>query len=109
MPREVWPAVAAHWSRPGFYAGIRSHISSIPETVTEMDAVEPIRDIPVTVLTPGNTTPLSQEDLDRIGDAAQQVFARNSEHWIHLDEPDLVIDSIRAMVAATVAETAAAD
>ena len=109
MPREVWPAVAAHWSRPGFYAGIRSHISSIPETVIEMDAVEPIRNIPVTVLTPANTTPLSRQDLDRIADSAQQVFARNSEHWIHLDEPELVIESIRAMVAATVAETAAAD
>jgi pimeloyl-ACP methyl ester carboxylesterase len=109
MPRAVWPAVAAHWSRPGFYAGIRSHISSIPETVTEMDAVAPIRNIPVTVLTPANTTPLSQDDLNRIGDSVQQIFARNSEHWIHLDEPDLVIDSIRAMVAATVTETVAAD
>ncbi len=109
MPREVWPAVAAHWSRPGFYAGIRSHISSIPETVMEMDGAAPIRDIPVTVLTPANTTPLSKDDLNRIADSAQQVFARNSEHWIHLDEPDLVIDSIRAIVAAAMAETAAAD
>jgi len=109
MPRKVWPAVAAHWSRPGFYAGIRSHIASIPETVTEMDAVAPIREIPITVLTPANTTPLTQDRLGRIGDSARQVFARNSEHWIHLDEPDLVIDSIRAMVAATMAETAVAD
>jgi pimeloyl-ACP methyl ester carboxylesterase len=109
MPRKVWPAVAAHWSRPGFYAGIRSHIIAIPDTATEMEAVPPIREIPVTVLTPSNTTPLSQQHLARIGDCARQVFARNSEHWIHLDEPDLVIDSIRAMVAATVAETTVAD
>jgi pimeloyl-ACP methyl ester carboxylesterase len=109
MPRKVWPAVAAHWSRPGFYAGIRSHIVSIPATVTEMDAVPPIHEIPVTVLTPGNAAPLSQEQLNRIGDSIHQVIARESEHWIHLDEPDLVIDSIRAMVAATVSETAVAD
>lgn len=107
MPRAVWPAVAAHWSRPAFYAGLRSHIRSIPATVTEMHAAEPIRSIPVTVLTPGNIEPLSQEYLDRIGDRAQQVIASESAHWIHLDEPDLVIDSIRAMVSATVAETAA--
>jgi pimeloyl-ACP methyl ester carboxylesterase len=108
MPRKVWPAVAAHWSRPGFYAGIRSHIVSIPDTVTEMDAVPPIREIPVTVLTPGNSAPLSREQLDRISDSARQIIAEKSEHWIHLDEPDLVIESIRAMVAATVAETTAA-
>ncbi len=63
MPRKVWPAVAAHWSRPGFYAGIRSHLTSIPDTVTEMDASEPIRGIPVTVLTPGNTSPLTQRTI----------------------------------------------
>jgi pimeloyl-ACP methyl ester carboxylesterase len=107
MPREVWPVVAAHWSRPSFYAGMRRHIESIPDTVREMHDAEPIRDIPVTVLTPGNSTPLSNECLSRIGDNVQQVIAPASEHWIHLDEPDLVIDSIQAMVA-TVTESMAA-
>jgi hypothetical protein len=72
-----------------------------------MDATEPIREIPVTVLTPGNTSPLTQEHLDRIGDRTQQVFARESEHWIHLDEPEIVLEAIRAMTA-SVAETAVA-
>jgi pimeloyl-ACP methyl ester carboxylesterase len=109
MPRKVWPAVAAHWSRPEFYAGMRSHIASIPSTVTEMHAAEPIHSIPVTVLTPGNAEPLSQENLQQIGDRVEQVIASKSEHWIHLDEPDLVIDSIRAMVAAPVSESVAAN
>ena len=109
MPSEVWPAVASHWSRPEFYAGMRSHIQSIPDTVTEMHAAEPIRAIPVTVLTPGNAVPLSEEDLERIGDRVQQVIAAKSEHWIQLDEPELVIDSIRAMVDATVSEPVAGD
>lgn len=108
MPREVWPVVAAHWSRPGFYAGMRSHIESIPDTVLEMQDAEPIREIPVTVLTPGKSKPLSSECLARIGDNVQQVIAPASEHWIHLDEPDLVIDSIQAMVAAATAESIAA-
>jgi pimeloyl-ACP methyl ester carboxylesterase len=102
MPREVWPAVASHWSRPEFYAGVRSHLKSIPETVREMHVAEPLGAIPVLVLTPGNTVPLSDDYLERIGSNAQQVIAKNSEHWIHLDEPSLVIDSIRAMVESTV-------
>ncbi len=109
MPRATWPAVASHWSRPGFYAGIRSHISSIPATVTEMDGVEPIRKIPVTVLTPASSSPLTRDHLSRIGDRVQQVIAHSSDHWIHLDEPELVIDSIRSMVASVVPETAVAD
>jgi pimeloyl-ACP methyl ester carboxylesterase len=101
MPREVWPVVAAHWSRPGFYAGMRKHIESIPDTVREMHAAEPIRGIPVVVLTPAKAKPLSEECLQRIGDRTQQVIAPASAHWIHLDEPELVIDSIRAMMETT--------
>jgi pimeloyl-ACP methyl ester carboxylesterase len=100
MPRAVWPAVAAHWSRPSFYAGLRSHIGSIPATVREMHTAEPIRGIPVTVLTPGNAAPLTQNQLDHIGDSVRQTIAPKSEHWIHLDEPDLVINAIRAMIGA---------
>jgi pimeloyl-ACP methyl ester carboxylesterase len=32
------------------------------------------------------------------------VIAPASAHWIHLDEPELVINSIREMVAAATAE-----
>jgi pimeloyl-ACP methyl ester carboxylesterase len=100
MPREVWPIVAAHWSRPDFYIGMRCHIEAVPATVREMQDTGPIRETPVLVLTPGNSTPLSAECLDRIGDNVQQVIAPQSAHWIHLDQPDLVIHSIRDMVVA---------
>jgi pimeloyl-ACP methyl ester carboxylesterase len=73
-----------------------------------MQDADPIREIPVLVLTPGNSTPLSDQDIARIGDNVQQVIAAASEHWIHLDEPDLVIDSIREMVMAATAETVTA-
>jgi len=105
MPRETWPAVAAHWSRPGSYAGMRSHVDAVADTVREMQDAEPIRNIPVLVLTPGKSTPLTAEQLDRIGDNVQQVIAPASAHWIHLDEPALVIDAIHDMVEAAGAVT----
>ncbi len=100
MPREVWPVIAAHWSRPGYYAGMQRHVEAVPETVCEMQDTDPIRDIPVLVLTPGKSTPLSGQSLDKIGNNVRQVIATESAHWIHLDEPDLVVDSIREMVTA---------
>lgn len=103
MPKEVWPIVAAHWSRPGFYAGMRRHVEAVPATVLEMQNTEPIRAIPVMVLTPGESTPLSAHCLEKIGSNVRQVIATESAHWIHLDEPQLVIDSIREMVVATTA------
>lgn len=100
MPREVWPVVVAHWSRPAFYAGVRSYLEAIPASVEEMHTAEPIRGIPILVLTPGRSVPLTEEHLSRIGDRVRQVIAPASEHWIHLDQPDLVIGSIRDMVEA---------
>jgi pimeloyl-ACP methyl ester carboxylesterase len=105
MPREVWPIVAAHWSRPSYYAGMQRHVEAVPETVREMEDADPIREIPVLLLTPGKSTPLSDLCLDQIGDNVRQVIASASAHWIHLDEPELVVDSIREMVTtATLAE-----
>lgn len=108
MPKEVWPIVAAHWSRPGFYAGMRSHVKAVPDTVREMQDAEPIRGIPVLLLTPGKSSPLSEGCLQRIGDNVQQMIAPESAHWIHLDEPQLVIDSIREFVMTAAPEAIAA-
>jgi pimeloyl-ACP methyl ester carboxylesterase len=101
MPPEVWPIVAAHWSRPGYYAGMRSHVESVPETVREMQNAKPIDGIPVLLLTPGKSSPLSEDCLKRIGNNVHQVIASKSAHWIHLDEPQLLIDSIQQMVNAS--------
>jgi pimeloyl-ACP methyl ester carboxylesterase len=104
MPQEVWPMVAAHWSRPSYYAGMCSHVVAVPDTVREMQDADPIIGIPVTLLTPENASPLGERDLSQIGDNVQQVIAPASAHWIHLDQPDLVIGSIREMVMATTPE-----
>ncbi len=98
MPRQVWPVVAAHWSRPGYYDGMRRHVQAVPDTVREMHNALPIEGIPVLLLTPGQSSPLSAEQLCCIGDNVVQVIAEESAHWIHLDEPELVIQSIREMV-----------
>jgi pimeloyl-ACP methyl ester carboxylesterase len=100
MPQEVRPSVAAHWSRPGFYIGMYSHMLAVPDTVREMQTAGSIHDTPVMVLTPGRATELTTQELGQIGDNVQQVIAPASAHWIHLDEPGLVIDAIRAMVKA---------
>jgi pimeloyl-ACP methyl ester carboxylesterase len=83
---------------------MRSHVEAVPATVLEMQNAEPIRNIPVLVLTPGDSAPLSDEQLARIGNSVQQVIAQARAHWVHLDQPDLVVDSIREMAIAASAE-----
>lgn len=98
MPREVWPIVAAHWASPKYYRGLAAHLEAVPATVAEMDTAEAVVGVPVVLLTPGTAEPLCNERLQRIGPDVRQVIAERSGHWVHLDEPELVLDTIREMV-----------
>ena len=109
MPREVWPIVAAHWSRPQFYRGLVAHLDAVPASVAEMHGAQAVEGVPVVLLTPGDAKPFSGDDLRRIGSGARQVIARKSGHWIHLDEPELVVDTIRRMVEQVVPKRVSAD
>jgi pimeloyl-ACP methyl ester carboxylesterase len=100
MPREVWPIVAAHWSRPDFYRGLAAHIRAVPASIREMDQARAIEGLPVCLLTPGTAEALSAEELRRIGTDMTQVIAEKSAHWVHLDEPELVVETIRKMIDA---------
>ncbi len=98
MPREVWPIVAAHWSSPRFYHGLAAHLNAVPASVAEMDSARAVDGMPVVLLTPGKAEALCCERLRRIGSEVQQVIAERSGHWVHLDEPELVMETIRGMV-----------
>jgi len=96
------PASLAHRRRtlvgPSYYVGMSDHVEAVPDTVREMKDAEPIRGIPVTVLTPGKSTRcLKNARTNR--DNVQQVIAPASAHWItrRARSGD---HSIREMVAA---------
>jgi pimeloyl-ACP methyl ester carboxylesterase len=54
--------------------------------------------VPVTVLTPITATPLTEAQLQRISSNARQAIAPASAHWVHLDQPELVLGAIRDML-----------
>jgi pimeloyl-ACP methyl ester carboxylesterase len=109
MPRAVWPIVAAHWSRPEFYRGLVAHLDAVPASVAEMHGAQAVEGVPVVLLIPGDAKPFSGDDLRRIGPGARHVIAHRSGHWIHLDEPELVVDMILGMVEQTVFKREPAD
>lgn len=100
IPKAVWPIVAAHWSSPAFFRGMTAHIQGVPGTVTEMLDATPIVGKPVVLLTPGHPKAISDADLRKIGPTATQLIAERSGHWVHLDEPELVVEQIREIMKA---------
>jgi pimeloyl-ACP methyl ester carboxylesterase len=103
MPPEAWPSVVANWARPRFYETMEAYLLAVPETVRAAHGAPPL-EIPVTVLTPVSATPLSDAGLSAISRKARQIIASRSEHWVHLDEPELVLEAIREVVRGAVRE-----
>jgi len=96
MPAHIRPSIAAHWSAPRFYRGLLAHLDAVHGTVAEMHEAEPIRDTPVTVVTPASAP--APANLDQYGPRGRHIVAERSEHWVHLDEPELVVQAILNMV-----------
>jgi pimeloyl-ACP methyl ester carboxylesterase len=103
MPRETWPMIQAHWCQPKGFLGMSEYFKYLPQSAAEAAACpEPSPDIPVVVLSASNSTPGQLEEraaMARHSSCGTHIVAEKSGHWIHLDEPGLVLGAIRDMVA----------
>ena len=104
MPASIRPALAAHWSNPRFFQGLVAQIAALDASVVEMHACQPLRGTAVVVLTPASAAPLNENEMLRFGRESRQVFAEHSTHWVHLDEPQFVVDTILTLVLALSAQ-----
>jgi pimeloyl-ACP methyl ester carboxylesterase len=95
MPREVWPLVAAHWSNPKSFLGMAGHLEALPLNAQQMCDAPPLDGIPVIVLTSGRSTSSAPEGVST---KVRHIVAGNSGHWIHLDEPELVVQAVRELM-----------
>ena len=99
MPEETWPLVAAHWKHAKSFEGMARHFECLTTSIREM-AHAPLLHVPVTMLVGGNNEhPVNPEEYARrISPETRVIIAENSGHWIQLDEPTLVVNSILEMV-----------
>ncbi len=98
MPRELWPMVIAHWSNPSSFLGMSAHVAMLEASVAEALSLPPLRNVPVTIVTGARNRPVPAGAVAAVSPGARHIIAPNSGHWVHLDEPDLVIQAVRDMV-----------
>lgn len=101
MPPETWPIVRAHWCQPKCFLGMASYLESLPASSIEAAAMGelPAR-IPVTILSAATAVPgqlAEREAIARHSLSGKHIIAANSGHWVHLDQPELVVQAIREM------------
>lgn len=103
LPPEVLPFVQAHWSHPKAFRGMSQHLAAMPSCSADLArGTDTFGDIPVVVLSAGARDPrwLAEDAaLARASSNGRHLISPGSGHWIHLDDPDLVINAIRDAIA----------
>ena len=101
LPAELRPTVAAFWTQPKFFAAVASQAESLPQSAAQISATGQYGDMPLVVLSASNSSPSRFEDheaLAHLSSRGKHIVASNGGHWVQLDEPQLVVASIREVV-----------
>ena len=101
LPRELWPAIQSHWCNPKSFRAMREYLEALPESARAVYHEATHLDIPLVVLSAGNSSPAQRADHERVARLSSRgrlEIVADSGHWILLDRPDLVIREIEQAV-----------
>ncbi|HXE13225.1 MAG TPA: alpha/beta hydrolase [Bryobacteraceae bacterium] len=92
LPREVWPMVRMHWSDEKCFQTMAEYLERLPRNAeSACDAGWPTN-VPIIAI----TVPVTSADFPA---GVEHRIANKSGHWIQLDEPDVVLQAIRELLA----------
>jgi pimeloyl-ACP methyl ester carboxylesterase len=101
LPPEVWPQVAALWCLPKCFHCMAAHLLALPETSAQVAVAEFPAEAPLIVLSANNLSPQrlrDHQEVAALSSRGKHLVAAHSGHWIHLDQPELVVHAIREVV-----------
>ena len=98
LPTEVLPAVQAHWSNPKAFRGMWQHLAAMPGCSADLATRVEFGDTPVVVLSAGARDArwlAADAKLARASSRGRHIVSPHSGHWVHLDDPDLVVQAVQ--------------
>jgi pimeloyl-ACP methyl ester carboxylesterase len=102
LPPEAVPAIQEHWSNAKAFRGMRQHLAALPECSAGMlRGVDEFGDMPIVVLAGERRDPrwtAADALLARASTRGRHIVVPGSGHWVHFDDPDLVVNVIRNLV-----------
>ncbi len=98
LPPEIRPVLRALWSQPKCFTAMADHLEALPAVSAAVSAIHSLGDIPILVLTASGPSPERRRQQDQVAalsSRGRHLVAVRSGHWIHLDQPELVVGITR--------------
>ena len=104
MPPQVWPMIRAHWCWPASFRGLADYLEALPPAAAEGASLDVPDAIPMMILSAATASPAELAEREALLTRCRHgkhIRAANSGHWVHLDQPELVVQAIREMLELT--------
>lgn len=111
LPPTTTRLIRERWGHPKFFLTMARYIQTLPACAAEVSGFQIPPHIPVTVISGAHQPHVRMAEHQAIAAHSlhgRHIVAANSAHWIHLDQPELIVAAFREMVAAQQAENVAA-
>jgi pimeloyl-ACP methyl ester carboxylesterase len=108
LPPETVRLIRERWSHAGFFLTMARYIRTLPAAAGEASQFHSPAHIPVTVISGAHQPPVRMAEHRAIAAHSlhgRHLVAANSAHWIHLDQPELIVEAFCEMAEKLKAES----
>ncbi len=101
LPASLWPVIRAHWSDPKSFTTMAAYLAALPGCAAAVEVEPAPKGIPLTILSAAKAPERQTREWAALVEQAnpgRHIVAAQSGHWIPFDQPDLIVEAIRAMV-----------
>jgi pimeloyl-ACP methyl ester carboxylesterase len=108
LPPHTVRLIRERWGHPKFFLVMARYIQTLPACAAEAVQHEIPPNIPVTVISGAHQTGIRLAEHKAIAAHSlrgRHIMAEKGAHWIHLDQPELIVQAFREMVAEVSRET----
>jgi pimeloyl-ACP methyl ester carboxylesterase len=108
LPPETVRMIRERWSHGRFFLTMSRYIQMLPKNAAEASRFQIPAHIPVTVISGAHQLPVRLSEHQAIAAHSlhgKHLIAGKGAHWIHLDQPELIVEALRDMAEKLKAET----
>lgn len=101
LPPSTWDVIKSHWCRPKSLRTVADYLELMPRLCATPLDNSVLRDIPLWVISTGTTPSCRLAGHRRTASHSslgRHIVAHDSGHWVQLDAPALLLDTIREAV-----------